>query len=67
MLTNDEMPMFKCLHADFYADGGSVMDSTSGILFGRPFGGTGILWRKSIGDTSRRSRIFLGGALLCES
>ena len=31
------------------ADGVSAMDTTSGILIGRPFGGIGILWRKSIG------------------
>ena len=33
----------------FYADGVSAKDTTSGILIGRPFGGIGILWRKSIG------------------
>ena len=48
-LTNDELSLLKCLHADFYADGVSAMDTTSGILIGRPFGGIGILWRKSIG------------------
>ena len=37
------------MHVDFYADGVSAMDTTSGILIGRPFGGIGILWRKSIG------------------
>ena len=48
-LTNDELSLLKCLHADFYADGVSAMDTTSGILIGRPFGGICILWRKSIG------------------
>ena len=48
-LSNDELSLLKCLHADFYADGVSAMDTTSGILIGRPFGGIGILWRKSIG------------------
>ena len=48
-LSNDELSILKCLHADFYADGVSAMDNTSGILIGRPFGGIGILWRKSIG------------------
>ena len=49
-LTNDELSLLKCLRADFYADGVSAMDTTSVILIGRPFGGIGILWRKSIGD-----------------
>ena len=48
-LTNDEWSLLKCLQADFYGDGVSAMDTTSGILIGRPFGGIGILWRKSIG------------------
>ena len=26
------------------------MDTSSGLLLGRPFGGLAILWRKSIGD-----------------
>ena len=47
-LTNDELSLLKCLRADFYADGVSAMDTTSGIHIGRPFGGIGILWRKSI-------------------
>ena len=48
-LSNDELSILKCLRADFYADGVSAMDTTSGILIGRPFGCIGILWRKSIG------------------
>ena len=36
------------MHADLYADGVSAMDTTSGVLTGRPFGGFGIVWRKSI-------------------
>ena len=48
-LSNDELSRLKCLHVDFYADGVSAMDTTSGILIGRTFGGIGILWRKSIG------------------
>ena len=27
-LTNDELSLLKCLHADFYADGVSAMDTT---------------------------------------
>ena len=48
-LSNDKLSLLKCLHADFYADGVSAMDTTSGILISRPFGGIVILWRKSIG------------------
>ena len=36
-LTNDELSLLKCLHADLNADGVSAMDTTSGILIGRPF------------------------------
>ena len=42
--------MLKSVHADFYADGVPAMDTSSGLLLGRPFGGIAILWRKSIGD-----------------
>ena len=43
-LTNDELSLLTCLRADFYADGMSVMDTTSGILIGRRFGGIGIIF-----------------------
>ena len=41
--------ILKSLHPDFYADGVSAMDTSCGMTQGRPFGGIGILWRKSIG------------------
>ena len=59
-LTNDELCLLKCLHADFYDDGVSAMDTTSGILIGRPFGCIGILWRKSIGVVYRYIRTIIG-------
>ena len=49
-LTFEELSMLKSVHADFYADGVTAMDTSSGLLLGRPFGGIAILWRKSIGD-----------------
>ena len=49
-LTFEELPMLKSLHADFYADGVTAMDTSSGLLLGRPYGGIAILWRKSIGN-----------------
>ena len=41
--------ILKSLHPDFYADGVSAMDTSCGMTQGRPFGGIGMLWRKSIG------------------
>ena len=49
-LTFEELPMLKSVHADFYADGVTAMDTSSGLILGRPFGGIDIMWRKSIGD-----------------
>ena len=51
-LTFEELPMLKSVHVDFYGDvvTAMVMDTSSGLLLGRPFGGIAILWRKSIGD-----------------
>ena len=49
-LTFEELPVLKSLHADFYDDGATAMDTSRGLLLGRPFGGIAILWRKSIGN-----------------
>ena len=38
------------MHVDFYADGVSSMTPDREILSGRPFGGLGIMWRKSLGS-----------------
>ena len=46
----EELPMLKSVKADFYADGVTAMDTSSGLILGRPFGGIAILWRKSIVD-----------------
>ena len=49
-LTHDELYLLKSLHPDFYADGVSAMDTSCGMIQGRPFGGIAIVWRKSIGS-----------------
>ena len=38
------------MHVYFYADGVSSMTPDREILSGRPFGGLGIMWRKSLGS-----------------
>ena len=38
------------MHVDFYADGVSSMTPDREILSGRPFGGLGIMWCKSLGS-----------------
>ena len=48
-ITHDELYILKSLHPDFYADGVSAMYTSCGMTRCRPFGGIGILWRKSIG------------------
>ena len=55
--TCEELPMLKSVHADFYADGVTAMDTSSGLLLGRPFGGIAILWRKSIGDCIKNTQV----------
>ena len=50
---NDELSFLKNIHSSFYADGVSSMDSGNGFLKGRPFGGLGILWRKTFAQGAR--------------
>ena len=47
-LASDELHALKTLHPLFDGKGITAMDSESGIMMGRPFGGLGIMWRKSI-------------------
>ena len=49
-LTDEELTELMCMHVDFYADGVSSMTPDREILSGRPFGGLGIMWRKSLGS-----------------
>ena len=47
-LHNDEMVLLKQIHKDFTGVGISPMKEDQSLLSGRPFGGVGIVWRKSI-------------------
>lgn len=49
-LQDSEMHLLNNMHEDFYATGLSSMDTSHGLITGRPHGGTAILWRKSIGS-----------------
>ena len=49
-LLPDELPLLSGVHADFLANGTSAVDVSNKILVGRPYGGTTILYRKSIAD-----------------
>ena len=39
------------VHKDFYSRGISSMNTSAGITRGRPYGGLGVLWRKSLGPS----------------
>ncbi len=47
-LLDQELSFLSGLHSEFYGRGVSSMDSSVGIHHGRPYGGLGILWRKSL-------------------
>jgi exonuclease III len=47
-LREDELNKLKAVNSDFSGFGVSAIDTTSGILSGRPYGGVCILWRKSL-------------------
>jgi exonuclease III len=50
-LAPSELIILKHIHPDFYGEGiSSFRDDTQ--LFGRPHGGLGILWRKSLGPSA---------------
>ena len=50
-LASDELCYLKGIHENFYAEGILTMSNDQGILVGRPHGGLGILWNKSLGDS----------------
>ena len=50
-LHRDELQILANVHPDFDWYGKSSMNSEKGIHVGRPYGGTGILWRKSISQS----------------
>lgn len=41
-----DIPFLGTIHEDFEYTGKSAVDTSAGLLRGRPFGGVGILWRK---------------------
>jgi len=43
-----ELNLLANLHHDFFGVGSSAVDTSSSMLVGRPFGGTAILYRKSL-------------------
>lgn len=45
-----ELPMLSTLCNDYYGRGISSMDFSAGLLARRPYGGLGVLWRKSLDD-----------------
>lgn len=47
-LLPNELNFLNSVHEDFYSIGASAVDITSDILIGRPYGGTAILYRKSL-------------------
>ena len=49
-LVDYDLPFLNSVSLDFYAKGLSSVDTSAGILSGRPYGGIAILWRKSIAD-----------------
>ena len=47
-LRSDELDCFNSVHNDFTGQGLSGMATDKNILTGRPYGGVGVLWRKSL-------------------
>ena len=52
-MTNDELPLLRNIHADFYASDVSTMETGDSILVSRPYGSVDILWRKQLGQLCR--------------
>ncbi len=47
-LPSNDMTLLKTVHPEFDGMSSSSMDTESGILSGRPYGGIGIMWGKLI-------------------
>lgn len=47
-LLSHDIPWLGDIHEEFSYTGKSAVDTSKGILKGRPYGGVGILWRKSV-------------------
>ena len=49
-LLDFDLPMLAQVDSLFYGAGITAVDTTSGLLSGRPYGGLAVLWRKSLGS-----------------
>ncbi len=49
-LMDFDLAFLSTIHPDFSATGISSMDSSAGVLAGRPHGGMAIMWRRSLAD-----------------
>lgn len=47
-LLPDDLPYLAVIHKDFEGTGTSAVDTSAGILRGRPYGGVALLWRKTV-------------------
>ncbi|KAI5634543.1 endonuclease/Exonuclease/phosphatase family domain-containing protein [Phthorimaea operculella] len=47
-LIPEELDFLQTIHPDFAYHGVSAVDTSAGVLVGRPYGGVAILWRKSL-------------------
>jgi len=52
-LLSSELDMLQSIHSDFCAYGLSAVDCSSGVLVGRPFGGTAVLYRKELAGVTQ--------------
>ena len=50
-LFENELPLLSNISSEHYATGISAMDSSNGVITGRPHGGLAILWRKGISES----------------
>ena len=48
MILKQECSILNNVHEDFYGYAVSPVDGSTGIIIGRPYGGVGFIWRKSI-------------------
>ncbi|CAK1598235.1 unnamed protein product [Parnassius mnemosyne] len=46
-----ELPLLSTIDSDFGATGTSAINTSDGLLTGRPYGGVALLWRKSVFQT----------------
>ena len=48
---DSELEMLNSIHGEFYSNGISSMDTSVGIIHGRPYGGLVVLYRRSIASS----------------